>query len=222
MRIHPEHIRRKHLTLRLSDSLYLALERYEEFKVSHLPVVSANGKYLGLLSETEVFGLYDAQKNIEDNQIPLQKDGVFETQSVLDALKLIAERSLTLLPVIDAEDNYLGYLLPLDVLKNIGNDTSFSEYGSLLSVKMSLRDYALNELSRIVESEDALITALFMEHLTDNDLILVHIKINIPDASAVVAALERHEYQVETLYQKSKLDEKLNENFHSFLKYLNP
>lgn len=222
MIVKKKYIRQDDLIVRLTDSLYHVYEIFDEYRVSHLPIVSDKGKFLGLLSEKEAFDFYDTQKNIKDNNIPFQKDFINEDDSLFYGIKLMSDHQLSLIPVICNKEMYKGYLLPIDVISQLGLNTSISSQGGLVSLKVQNHDYSLNEISRIVESDNAVITTLYIEDVIDEQSMLVHLKINTEDLARIIRSLERFKYDVHYVYQSSSLDDDTEFRFNSFMKFLNP
>lgn len=222
MIIKKKYIRHDDIVIRLTDSLYHVYEIFDEYRVTHLPIVSDKGKFLGLLSEKEAFDMYDAQKNVKDNNIPFQKAFIEANGSIFQSIKLISDHQLSLIPVICEKEMYKGYLLPVDVISHLGLNTSIAGQGGLISLKIQNHDYSLNEISRIVESDNAVITALYIEDVEDEPSMLVHLKINTEDLARIIRSLERFKYNVYFTYQSNSLDDDTEFRFNSFMKFLNP
>lgn len=222
MIVKKEYIRKDDLAIRLSDSLYRVYELFDEYRVSHLPVVSEKGKFLGLISEDDAYEQYDTQKNIQNNNIAFQKIFISESDSLFKGIKIITEHKLSVLPIICNKEQYMGYITPLDIVTLLGLNTSFTNQGVLLSLQVNNRDYSLNEITRLVEGDNAHVTALYIEDVVDKSYMLVHLKINTDDLSRIIHTLERFSYLVVNTFQKSDLDDDEEFKFNSFLKFLNP
>lgn len=222
MIVKKEYIKYDDLVIHLTDSLYHVYELFDEYRVSHLPIVSTKGKFLGLISEKEAFDMYDTQKNIGENHIAFQKNFISEDTSLFQTIKICCEHQLSLIPIICDKENYKGYITPLDIVTQLGLNTSFSSKGGLISLKIQNHDYDLNELTRIIESENSMITSLYLEDVLNEQSMLVHLKINSPDLSRIIRSLERFNYTIEHTFQRSDIDDDTEFRFNSFLKFLNP
>ncbi len=222
MIVKKKYIRQDDLVIHLTDSLYHVYEIFDEYRVSHLPIVSDKGKFLGLLSEKEAFDMYDTQRNIKDNNIPFQKDFLEMSASLFQGMKIMSDHQLSLIPIICDKEMYKGYLLPIDIITQLGLNTSISTQGGLISLKIQNNDYSLNEISRIIESDNAVITTLYIEDVLDEPCMLVHLKINTEDLARIIKSLERFKYNVYYTYQSSSIDDDTEFRFNSFMKFLNP
>lgn len=78
-------------------------------------------------------------------------------------------------------DNFLG-------LSNTEN--------SLIVIECSLIDYSLTDIARIVESNNAHVMNLFVLPIVDGNTLLISIKLNLIDVSAVLMSLERFNYKI--------------------------
>ena len=67
---------------------------------------------------------------------------------------------------------------------------------SLVVIEISLVDYTLTEIARIVESNNARIMNVFILPLADGNTLIISIKLNLLDISPVLMSLERFNYKV--------------------------
>ena len=87
---------------------------------------------------------------------------------------------------------------------------------SLIILEVALRDYTLAEIARIVESNNAHVMALSVQPLSGGSALLVSLKLDVDDPTAVLRSFERFSYRVVYHYmregevtdrQKDRLDE---------------
>ena len=67
---------------------------------------------------------------------------------------------------------------------------------SLFVIEISLVDYTLTEIARIVESNNARIMNVFILPVADGNTLIISIKLNLLDISPVLMSLERFNYKV--------------------------
>ncbi|HHV85320.1 MAG TPA: hypothetical protein GXX42_05840, partial [Petrimonas sp.] len=67
---------------------------------------------------------------------------------------------------------------------------------SLVVIEISLVDYTLTDIARIVESNNARIMNLFVLPVADGNTLIISIKLNLLDVSPVLMSLERFNYKV--------------------------
>jgi hypothetical protein len=89
---------------------------------------------------------------------------------------------------------------------------------SLLILEIPFKDYTLTEIARIVESNNAHVTSLSVMPISGGVDLLVSLKLDVDDLSAVLRSFERFNYHVVYYFmregevtdtQKERLDELL-------------
>ena len=87
---------------------------------------------------------------------------------------------------------------------------------SLIILEIPLKDYTLTEIARIVESNNAHVMALSVMPISGGSLLLVSLKLDVDDLTAVLRSFERFSYNVLYYFmregevtdtQKERLDE---------------
>jgi predicted transcriptional regulator len=198
------------------------MELFEENKVSHLPVISDKNKYLGLIEDRAVFEYYTESKSVGENNHPFLRISIFPQTHIFEVIKTIGKYQLSLLPVINEQEQLLGYYKPQDIISALYKSTSFAEKGSILSLRMHRRDYSLHELTRLLEADGFLVTSVYYQEIDETDYLLVHLKLNKEEVSRALHTLERFNYEVAFTYSRNQYDDDLDDRLQSFLKFLNP
>jgi acetoin utilization protein AcuB len=205
--------------LRTSDSGENALEAMNDFHVRHLPVVN-DKELLGLVSEDDILD-NDASQAIGTYALSLPKPCVFGESHLYELMKLMADYNLTVVPVIDNEQEYLGLVTMEDVLHNFAKTLPFSEPGSIIVLEMAKRDYVLSEISRIVESENAVILSAYVTNSQGSSQIEVTLKVSNQQINAILASFERYEYNIKASFNEVEYIDTLKERYELLMNYLN-
>lgn len=205
--------------IKTSNTGQEALDQMSDNNVRHLPIVN-NKQLLGVISEEDILE-HDLNEPIGSYRLSLQRPFVKDTDHIFDLMAQIARLGLTLIPVVDEEDQYMGVICQESLLEYFSGSFSFSERGSIIVLEMSKPDYALSEISRVVESEGVAIISAFISSQPDTNKIYVHLKINKTEVGRVLAALERYEYVVHSMYTEEQDSGVLKDRFESFMHYLN-
>jgi hypothetical protein len=90
-----------------------------------------------------------------------------------------------------------------------------------LVIETEYRDYSLTEISKIVESDGALILHSYVSQIPKSSRILVTIKTNKTDISPIIQSFERYNYEIKAAFNKSIIDNQLKERLDGLLMYLN-
>jgi predicted transcriptional regulator len=214
-----EHILNDFSALGITERVADLLSSMEDLKISHLPIIH-EGQYLGLISEDDLLDIEDIDDNLEKHLKVLKPYSISAQDHLYAAIKTIADGNLSCLPVLDDEKKYIGYLSPQELMFNLGRQLSYNELGSVIVLRVAIRDYYISKISQIIESEDALILGLQLRK-DGNDFILVSLKINQQDLSRILKSFERFEYDVVEVYHQTLFDDDDSDPFDALVKYLN-
>ena len=197
-----------------------AFHLLNDYHVKHLPVVD-EGKFSGLLSEEDIFNhkLSDPIGSYDFSQ--MRHFAVREDEHIFDVMRIMGDHRLTVIPVVDHENNYLGLISQNDLLRYFANTAAFTEPGALVVMQMNRRDYSLATIARIIEDDDAKILSAFVTSLPDPEEVEVTVKVNRHDLARVIASLERHEYEIKETFSEIEHSGNLNERYESLMNYLN-
>ena len=207
------------IPLQTSDRGETALEMMSEFYVRHLPIVN-NRQLLGLISEDDVLN-YDVHEAIGSYSLSLIRPYAMISDHIYELMRLMAELRLTVIPVVDHDQNYQGVVSMEDLLQYFAQTASFTEPGSILILDVQRRDYSLAEIARLVESEQATILNVFLTGHPESARITVTLKINLLEIGRIVATFERFEYVVNASFTESEYVDSLKERYDSLMSYLN-
>lgn len=206
--------------LRTSDTVSRALERMNEFKLYHLPIVN-NKQYLGLVSEEELIEERKPDTAIGALPLTLLNTFVYENAHIYDVIRLFSEMKLSIVPVLDHQKNYKGLVSISDILHYTANLYSVEEPGGIIVLSISNRNNSLAHMSQIVEADNAQILSSYISSFPDSTRLEVTLKINKIELSGIVASFERYNYEVKAVYNTSQHDDGSMDRFNSLMNYLN-
>ncbi len=205
--------------LKTSDSGLKAMSWMEEFRISHLPIV--NHQYLlGVISEEDIFNLNSPEEPLGNHRLSLYKPYVRKHQHIYEIIKLVADLNLSLVPVLDEHDKYLGVITLPDLIKKLAELSSIKDNGAIIVLEINERDYNLSQIAQIVESNDCRILSVYINSIPDSTKMEVILKLNRTDLRAVLATFNRYNYIVKASYNEISHDD-MNERFDLLMNYLN-
>jgi CBS domain-containing protein len=205
--------------LKPEDSLKKALQLISDFKVTHLPVV-ADDKFLGLVSEDDLLDVEGQNVFMENMQEYMVPAAVPKTAHFLIAVNCSIQFDTNVVPVTDAENTYVGAITTSDLLKALGNFAGANEIGGIIVLEMERSQFAISEISRIVESNDCTILHLNSTTHAETGLLTVTIHINTREISTVVATFERYDYHVIYNFGNEQFENEIDRNYKNFMHYL--
>ena len=107
-----------------------------------------------------------------------------------------------------------------DLLKYASEFMSLNEPGGLIVLEMESNQYSFNEISKLVETNDAQITQLNTSNDTETGMMQVTIRINKPEVSDIVATFQRYEYNVKYFFGEELYANELRSNYDNLMNYL--
>jgi acetoin utilization protein AcuB len=206
--------------LDLSDTANKALSLMEDYHLTQLPLVS-NNTYLGLVEEDKLLDWDDTSIAFANAHSKYNKPSVQAHTHVYDAVKIFQEFNLVILPVINAEGQYLGAITAELLLQYISNGTMAKENGGIIVIQATPFNFSISQIARIFESENVNVLSILVHNNTDNNNMFVTIKTNKQDLRAIVATLDRLGYIVAELHSTINDLDDLKTNFDGLMKYLN-
>jgi hypothetical protein len=186
----------------------------------YAPVVQ-DGSFLGFLFLEDLDIQKETLKTVGQCQLEKAIHFLKGSQHIFEALPIFLTVGLPVLPVLE-EDGGLDGILRLESLMAVFSESyAFQTTGAVLVLSMPAIQYSLSEISRLVEANQAKVLSVLVE--SDpilNQNFLVHLKINQPDLSRVVATLERFEYNVLEVHQSIEASSIDKERFDQLMRYL--
>jgi len=201
-----------------SDTGSFAIKLMNEYHVTHLPVVHDH-HLIGLISEEDILNIHAEEAPVESLQFSLVKTFIRDHEHPLEVMRAMAQLRLTLIPVIDQHENYLGAITRESLLNYFNTDTDVLEHGGVLLIEGALKDFSLAEVVRIIESDQVKILALFSRTLEDK--LSITIKVNQSDLQPIIADLNRFGYEVKESFAEPEYFSSLKDRYESLMNYLN-
>jgi len=198
----------------------VAMSLMDELKSTHLAVVNS-GECEGLVSETSLFSVSDPEAGLIEAGIVPEMFCVSEDQHMYEIAQLMIENRLSLLPVVDTQRHYMGCILHTDILSVFGEFASVCEPGGIIVLEIGERDYSLQQIAGIVESNDARILSVQTAPQADSTRLEVTLKINKMDLRPILQTFDRYNYTVSASFQEADFGEGLRERYDSLMNYLN-
>jgi len=204
--------------LKISDSVAIAIDFFKEFSVRQLPVVQDN-ICIGILSLDEI------EEELVDipvlDFINLNYSFASNYDHIYEVMRAISEQSVTLFPIIDENNNYLGCITLASLFKNYVNCAAFSQPGSILVLEMDKKNYSLAEIARIVESENKVILSSLLSSNSESDRLEITLKLNSAQIQNLLSTFERFGYNIKATFDEEDVKDTLKNRYESLMTYLN-
>ncbi len=206
-------------TLSPSDSGERALALLEENNLLQLPLVREDD-YLALVQESDLLNWETPENELSTANFLNFKPAVVLTGHPYEALTLLTQMNLSVLPVVDFENKYAGSVTRDSLLKYVAEKSGIESAGGIIVLEMEQHNYSLYQIARICENEDVTITNSQM-YTTPDGMLEVTLKTNRSAMDAVVASFERHKYNVKEVYGDQKSMDDVMGKYNLLMNYLN-
>lgn len=193
-----------------------ALNLVNDFGFSHI-FIKQKGIYQGaLLKEVleENPGVLLSEVSIHSERFAVSGES-----TLLDTIKIFNTFDANILPVINPNEKYLGYISYEDVFKEFSKYPLFSENGAVLTVETSLKTYSFTEIAKIVESNNCRFFGAFINSI-EEDRIQITMRISHENLSSVDESFERFGYSVVRKFYTDEKEEMLKDRYQFMQKYL--
>jgi CBS domain-containing protein len=166
---------------------------FKQLTYSHVPVLK-EGVFLGCLSETDVY-CFESQQVVSELLYAVEGFFVRDSSMWLDVLEAFAQNNTNIMPVLDADNNYMGYYQLIDIISLFNKTPFFSEPGGIVVIENGHTDFSFSQISQIVESNNTKLLGAFISK-TENDLTQITLKIGNIGLSAILQEFRRFGYTI--------------------------
>lgn len=191
---------------------------FDELNFSHFPVVE-EGIYIGSIASEDI-ETFENDKKVIDYRYTLE--GFFtKTDSLwLEVLEVFAKNHSNLIPVLDENNNYVGYYEIDDIMSFFHQTPFLKEQGRIIKVKKGVLDYSMSQIAQIVESNNGKLLGLFISE-ADVDTIEVTMKISLGAINEIIQTFRRYNYEITSEHLEDDYINNLKERSDYLDKYLN-
>jgi len=205
--------------LHTTDKVHHALQLMNDNQVTHLPVVEGE-KYIGLISEDDLLQADNDNDELGALQQSFGNLSVKSNEHFLKAIQVAAENGLSVVPIVEEDNELTGVVSYNDLLKHASQFMSLTEPGGLIVLEVDSKQYSFNEISKLVETNDAQITQLNTSNDPSTGIMQVTIRVNKSEISDIVATFQRYEYNVKYYFGEELYVNELRNNYDNLMNYL--
>ncbi|KOS07453.1 acetoin utilization protein acuB [Flavobacterium akiainvivens] len=204
--------------LRTTDTVADAQDLFAEYPFSHFPVLD-NGVYIGCAGSEDT-ELLDIEKTMDEARYTFERFFVRDTTMWLDVLEVFAKNETNLVPVLDADNKYLGYYEITDIIRFFDETPFLKEEGGILVVEKGTTEYSMSEVSQIVESNNGRLLGLFISEAS-LEKVQITLKISLGGLSEIIQTFRRYNYNIVSEHQEDAYLNTLKDRSDYLDKYLN-
>lgn len=203
-----------------TDTVETVIKEMQEKEVTTLPVINkATQKLIGQIT-LSYLEQQDAAQSLSDLELD-EAVKIYVGQHIFEAARLMLQYEVRLLPVVDQEWTFQGFMTKQQVLEALSRMLNLAEFGSVITIELDRVNFSISEIVQLIETEDAKILGVTVERPDKNDQQFeVSFKLNVKDVSRVAAALRRYDYSVITQSGSTVFGEDLEERADELLNYI--
>lgn len=202
-----------------STSVDRALTIMQENYLHALPVINEDEKFVGVVTEDALLDVIANDAIVADHIS--DSSSVHADEHFFNILRNKELLKNAFLPVVDSEYTFQGVISNHSMIEFLARDRSIEEQGGIIVLEIKSINYSMAEISRIVESNNASIIHSYISSSTNNENILITLKINKNDLKEIVMTFERFNYQIVSVYHTSDYEDGFKERYESLMVYLN-
>lgn len=194
-----------------------AKEQFTHLTHTHIPV-EEDGFLIGNVSEDDIQA-FDDDKTVADYRYTLDTFFVRKDTYWLDVLEAFARNNANIMPVLDKDNNYIGYYELIDIITFFKETPFLFEPGGILIIEKGNKDYSFSEISQIVESNDGKLLGAFISEFRDS-IVQITVKIGEVGLNAVIQSFRRYGYTIVSGNEEDVYVEDLKERSDYLKKFL--
>ncbi len=203
---------------KVGDPVKKLLKFFKDGSFSHVAIVE-NKKFVGVLDENDLPTVASDQK-IGDFRYNLETFFVRKDANWLDVIEVFARNEANLVPVLDEQEEVIGYYDLTTVISVFIDTPFFTEPGGIIVVAKGIKDYSFSEIAQIVESNNAKLIGAFITDMR-SDVIQITLKVGTARLNEIIQTFRRYNYSILFGNQDDMFLEDLKQRSDYLDKYLN-
>ena len=205
--------------LKLEDTLADARALFLSEHYSHFPVADGK-KFCGVLARTDAEFFTAERKPLKSVKHLFRHISVSPDLGWFEVLQFFTHNHCNLIPVVDKNNEYLGYYELDDFLQLFESTPFLHEQGVVLTISKGIHDYSFSEITQIVEANEASLLGIFISKIED-DMVSIVLKLSMHDIDNTKLSFRRYGYNIVNEKTDDKYFDNLRERSDYLKKYLN-
>lgn len=218
MRVLSEYINNDLKPISVNDFLVTVQDFFIDVPYSHFPVLE-NDVYVGCISAVDA-ETFEMNKKVSDYRYAFEGFFVRESMVWLDVLEVFARNNSNIVPILNENNQYIGYYQITDVIKFLNETPFLKETGGIIVVEKGVIDYSMSQIAQIVESNNGKLLGLFVSE-ANNDKVQITVKTTLGGMNDIIQTFRRYNYEIVSEHNEDNYLNNLKERSEYLDKYLN-
>lgn len=203
----------------LSTKIQDAKESTEKQRFSHLPIVK-NNKLVGAIAESDLATIDEVNTSLSSYAYLFSYFFAKEEDNLIELITLFSIHESNILPVIDAEKNFIGYYDLSDMLAIYAETPYIREEGIVLLIEKDNTSYTMSEIAQITESNGGKLLGAIVASTSEKKTQIL-VKLKAENSNEIIQSFRRYDYNVLSKHKEDSYLEDLKKRSEYLQKYLN-
>ena len=210
-------------TISVQDSVQKSLKIMHSNNMNVISVLDKK-QWIGNITEEMLMKATHMDGKIDQFQHELNQVKIETEEDILASLPFFEDSGFWVIPVVDEQMKYQGYLPWQSVAKTLFYTGFNAQNGGIIRIVFHTQRDSMSVIAKIIEENKGLITRSYFTKSTKVDHVWPELilQIQTDQFSAIVKSLERHEVHIEKAFMFGDQEEVDQSRFELLLKYLNP
>ncbi|EJL70897.1 CBS domain-containing protein [Chryseobacterium populi] len=199
----------------LTDSIESARSTLEDFGYTHIFIKKSHHFYGAIAKDF----LDEQEGTLKDLEHQIERFAILEDHNIMDSIRLFYTFNANVIPVINKNEKYVGYIGYEDIFQVLSRYPLFSESGAILTIETPVRKYSMTEIANIIESNNSKFYGGFISFMSD-EAIQVTIKISNENLASIDSTFDRYDYRIVEKYYSDEKSDLFKDRFGFFQKFI--
>ena len=192
----------------------------EENNYTQLPMIMED-QYMALIQEDDLMDWDKPESPLSAADFLEYRPAVFATGHPYDALKIAYQHNLSVVPVVDNANRYIGAITRDELLKFLAQSSGVETPGAIMVLETEPKNYSLYEIARICENEDIMVLSVRLYTNPQTGMLEITIKTNRTVLQGIAASFERQNYRIKNIYGEVDNNEDMLDRYHLLMTFIN-
>jgi CBS domain-containing protein len=210
-------------TLSIQDSVQKSLKIMRSNNMNVISVLDKK-QWIGNLTEEMLMKSTHPDGKVDQFTGAFNLLKIEAEEDILASLPFFEESGFLLIPVVNEQMIYQGYLPWQSVAKTLFYTGFNAQNGGIIRIVFHTQRDSMSMIAKIIEENKGLITRSYLTKSMKEDHVWPELilQIQTDQFSSIVKSLERHEIHVQKAFMFGDQEEVDQSRFDLLLKYLNP
>jgi len=207
-------------TLSPADTGSRALFLMEENNYAQLPMIMED-QYMALIQENDIMDWDKPESPLSAADFLDYRPAVFASGHPYDALKIAYQHNLSVVPVVDNMNKYIGAITRDELLKFLAESSGIEMPGAIMVLETEPKNYSLYEIARICENEDVMVLSTQLYNNRQTGMLEITIKTNRTALQGIASSFENQHYRIKEIYGEVVDKEDMLDRYRLLMNFIN-